>query len=1122
MECYAFRFLLDKRFRYNLIRMKLTILMLVFFIVQASAGIHAQQITLSARQASLEDVMSEIRKQSGYNFIFRPQAKTKAKKVTVSLAGKDLQEALDIIFRTQDLHYNIVNKSIVLSVKNIPRSPNHGATLATQSQRTITGKVTDSITMEPLSGATVWITESTQGTSTDVDGNFTLQATGFVGQLSVSLSGYVSKNIVVGDRNHFDIKLSRSTEAIDEVQIVGFGEQRKVSVIGAISTITREELRVPATAGKISNMLAGRLAGVVAVQRGGGPGNQAEFYIRGISTFGANRNPLVLVDGVERDINSIDPEDIASFAILKDATATAVYGVRGANGVILITTRKGTEGKPTINARVERGYTAPTKLPSLIDAAQWAELYNEASGTEYYSPDVIERYRTNSDPIFYPNVNWIETLYNDYATNDRLNINISGGGNIARYFISSNLYQEGSILKEDKENNYSSSSKYSRANFRANLDLNLTPNTTVSLNLANLYEKSVAPGAGEGNIWTETFRASPNAYPVRFPDGKFSGPEIGSNISNPYNLLMQSGYQEVWWNYSQALATFNHKFDRALEGLNANVKFSWDAYNSPRITRTKQVQTHAAIGIDEFGEIIYQETNPGQESLGYSRDLLGNRQSYLEASLTYEKLLADRHRIGGLMLFNQNSYSNVASGTAIGSLPYRRQGLAGRVTYSYDDRYFVEGNFGYNGSENFAPGSRFGFFPSGAVGWMVSNERFWTPISDVVNSLKFRASYGLVGNDQIGGGRRFIYEATVVNSSGYVFGETQNYNPGAIRMGEIANPNVSWERSYKANIGAEFSLFNRLDIQADYFNDRREGIFIQRNSLPGIVGLSTIPWVNLGQMNNQGFDGQLEFKSQINQVSISALGNFTYTRNKILYNDQPDWKNLYQNRVGKPFGQTFGLHALGLFESQEEIDNSPRQDFGPVRPGDIKYADINGDGVVNGEDEIAIGRPTIPEIVYGFGLNFRWKNFDAAVFFQGISNTSLMVSGSSFYPFSSGNLLIASINQDVYKNRWHIDNPDPNAKYPRLSSNQNINNNRTSSFFQHDASFIRLKNADFGYTIPKRWIDRAKLSSMRLYVSGTNLLTFSNFKLWDPERGGGQGAGYPPTRILLFGTTISL
>ncbi|HMR19983.1 MAG TPA: SusC/RagA family TonB-linked outer membrane protein, partial [Sphingobacterium sp.] len=663
-----------------------------------------------------------------------------------------------------------------------------------------------------------------------------------------------------------------------------------------------------------------------------------------------------------------------------------------------------------------------------------------------------------------------------------------------------------------------------RANFRANIDLNLTSNTVVSLNLGNLYEKGITPGAGESSIWSSTFSASPNAYPVRFPDGKFSGPEIGSNVYNPYNLLTQSGYSENFWNYSQAQANLVHKFDRALEGLSFTTRFSWDAFNSPRITRTKQVQTHAATGIDEFGEIIYIETHPGEESLGYTRSMLGNRQTYLETSLTYEKILAEQHRVGGLLLFNQNSYNDVASSTAIGSLPYRRQGLASRLTYSFDDRYFVEGNFGYNGSENFAPGNRFGFFPAAAVGWLVSNERFWQPISDVVNNLKFRASYGLVGNDQIGGGRRFIYEATVLQSGvpGYIFGETMNYNPGAIRMGEIANPNVSWEKSYKTNVGAEFSLFNRLDIQADYFHDRREGIFIQRSSLPGMAGLSTLPWVNIGQMKNQGFDGQLEFKSQWNEVFVSALGNFTYTHNTILYNDQPDWKNLYQNRVGKPFGQVFALHALGLFQSEDEINNSPRQDFGPVRIGDIKYADINGDGIVDGEDQIAIGYPSIPEIVYGFGLNFRWKALDASVFFQGIANTSLMVSGSSFFPFSSGNLLTASVNQNVYDNRWHEGNPDPNAKYPRLDNNQNINNNRNSSLFQHDASFIRLKNMDLGYTIPKRWIDSAKLKNARIYVSGSNLLTFSKFKLWDPERGGGQGAGYPPTRILLLGATIDL
>lgn len=428
---------------------------------------------------------------------------------------------------------------------------------------------------------------------------------------------------------------------------------------------------------------------------------------------------------------------------------------------------------------------------------------------------------------------------------------------------------------------------------------------------------------------------------------------------------------------------------------------------------------------------------------------------------------------------------------------------------------------GYNGSENFARGQRFGFFPAGAVGYLISNEDFWAPLADVVDVLKFKSSYGLVGNDQIGGGRRFIYEETIITEgNNYSFGSTGQYAPGRIRMGEPANPYVSWERAYKFNVGAEIKFFNALKIETDYFHEKREGIFMQRAGLSDLVGLSTTPWVNVGKMENQGFDASLQFDKKVGEVQLSALGNFTYSQNIIIDNDEPDWNYKYRNRIGKPYGQPFGLVALGLFESQEEIDNSPKQDFGPVRPGDIKYLDVNGDGVVDTSDEIAIGYPAVPQVNYGFGLNAQWSGFDASVFFQGIGRTSLFVSGGSIYGFTSGSLTRSAINEDVYLNRWTVDNPNPNAKYPRLDIQNNQNNNRTSTFRMHDASFLRLKNAEIGYTLPRKVTENFYVSNLRVYMSGVNLLTFSRFKLWDPERGGGEGAAYPPNRMFTLGINV--
>lgn len=998
---------------------------------------------------------------------------------------------------------------------------NHSLGVEQSLRRNVTGQVVDAENGESIIGGNIWIQNTSVGTITDIDGFFTIPISGNSTVLIISYLGYEDLTVEVGSLTNLGIiELRAMTETLDEVVVIGYGTQKKESVIGAISTVSADELKVPSS--KISNILAGRLAGVVSVTRTGEPGAGSEFYIRGISTFGANKNPLVLVDGIERDLDLVDPEDIESFSILKDATATAVYGVRGANGVVLITTRSGIEGKPRINLRFETGMTGPTKFPKMANSAQFAQMYNDASGTDYYTRDAIEKYENNSDPDLFPNVNWIESLFNDYAENTRLNVNISGGGGLARYYVAGSLYNEGSIFKTEQVNDYNSSLKYSKVNFRANIDIDLTQSTVVNINLANVYETRRRPSHDMFYIWDYAFATSPNAFPAKYSDGKFSGPQQGSG-HNPYNILMNSGYANDYWNSGQSLVGVTQDLsDMITPGLKANIKFSWDAYNSGTIDRPMQPQTWLATGRNELGEIEYNETSRGSESLGYSRSLNGRRTYYLEGSLNYDKVIDDKHRIGALFLYNQKQTNVLDANDAIGSLPYRNLGAAGRATYSFKDTYFVEFNMGYNGSENFAQGHRFGFFPAGALGYLISNEDFWQPVSHVVDVLKLKLSYGLVGNDQIGGGRRFIFEETIVTEPGnYSFGDDGRYVYDRIRMGEPANPYVSWEKSYKLNAGAEISLYNALRIEADYFHENREGIFMRRGGLSGLVGLSTTPWVNVGKMMNQGVDASLQYNKKVGEVDLTAMANFTYSQNRLLDTDEPDWNYKYRNRVGKPYGQPFGLVALGLFESQEEIDNNPEQTFGVVRPGDIKYLDVNGDGLIDTSDEIAIGYPVTPQTVYGFGLTAKWKNFDCSVFFQGIGRTSLFTSGISMYGFTSGSLTRSAINEDVYWNRWTEENPNPNAKYPRLDIQDNQNNNRVSTYRMHDAGFTRLKNAELGYTLPRRLTDRVFVRSLRLYLSGNNLLTFSKFKLWDPELGSGNGASYPPNRMFTAGLNIN-
>lgn len=903
-----------------------------------------------------------------------------------------------------------------------------------KQKRVITGVVRDSDTNEPIIGASVWLKNSSVGAVTDIDGKYSITIEGVGGVLEFSYIGMKKQEIAIIDQKSINVTLQPDTEVLDEVVVVGYGSQKKESVVGAISTLDIKKLKVPGAS--ISNVLAGQLSGVVAMTRSGEPGKNsaADFYIRGVSSFKGTSTPLVLVDGIERDLDLVDTDDIASFSILKDASASAVYGVRGANGVILITTKKGEEGKPAINVRTEFGFTSPTKRPKMLDSARWAELYNEASSTKYYSDETIQKYREHSDPDLYPDVDWFDALFDDMAENQRVNLSITGGGDIVKYYVSGSFYNESSIYKNAGNiYGYDSSINYNKFNFRANIDLNLTKSTVLNVNLANIYEKSFGPGFGDNDndIWGYTFNASPNAFPIEYSDGKLSGPSTDSGF-NPWNMLVHSGYREQFWNSAQALVGVTQdigKLWKPLEGLTANLKFSWDAWNTTLQRRSKTPTFYHARGRDDQGNLIYDDNNgdgewdpvhTGSESLGFAIGRSGTMTRYLEGSLNYNRLFAEKHRVGALLLYNQKIHTNTQAGSGDAALPYKNQGLAGRVTYAFKDTYFAEVNVGYNGSENFARGHRFGFFPAAAIGWMMSNEKWFEPITNTVDMLKLKASYGKVGNDDIGGQRRWVYESSIVGGGNWQYGQSANQGGDGIRIGEVENLNASWEEALKLNVGIEFSLFNKVKVQADYFREERTGIFLQRAGLPAIVGISTIPYVNIGETLNQGFDSNIEYSQKIGNVYVTARGNFTYNRNKLKNNDEPDWEYKYQNRIGKPFGsggsmQPFGLVALGLFQSQEEIDNSPVQSFGEYRVGDIKYQDINGDGVINSQDQIAIGYTNLPEIMYGFGATAQWKNWDFNVFFQGAARTSFFLSGSSVKSlFSSGNLERSAVNENIY------------------------------------------------------------------------------------------------------------
>lgn len=1008
-----------------------------------------------------------------------------------------------------------------------------------QGRVTVSGTVLDENGL-PVIGANVLVKNTVNGVSTDVDGKYTISLDGAGSVLVYSYLGYVTQEVAVANRTQIDIKLVPDSEQVEEVVVVGYGTQKKASVVGAISTVDVANLKFPSS--NLSTTLAGNLAGVVSMTRSGEPGKNgaADFYIRGVSSFKGNVTPLVLVDGIERDIDLVDTDDIESFSILKDASASAVYGVRGANGVILITTKKGLIGRPEVKIRAEAGITMPTKMPEFTNSEQWALMYNEASGTRRYTPDDIAMYRNGTDPDLYPNVNWIDELYRNLAYNQRVNASITGGGEVARYYISGSFYNESSIFRNAGDRyDYDSSINYNKFNFRANIDLNLTKTTVVNLNLANIYEKSFAPGSDTGNIWGYTFNTSPNAFPKEYSDGTISAPSAATGY-NPWNLLAHSGYQESFWNSAQSLIGITQDLGMVTKGLTANVKFSWDAWNYQNQARTKEPKQFHAKGRDEEGNLIYGDAiYNGSETLSYAQSAQSTVTTYLEGSINYNRVFGNDHRLGAMFLYNHKIHRRTFSRTSPDdidkslALPYKNQGIAARVTYAFRDKYMVEFNMGYNGSENFAKGHRFGFFPAVSGGWLISEENFWKPIKDVINLFKIKASYGKVGNDQIGNDTRWLYLATIIGSgNSFTMGETGGTGGTGIAMGRPENVDFSWEEEKKLNAGIELLLFDQLRIQADYFYTHRTGILMQRGGLPGIAGLqntSKLPYVNIGETENRGVDLSLEWNKRFGDWYLTARGNFTYNRNKLLNNDEPDWQYKYQNRIGKPYGvnasQPWGLLAVGLFKSEEEIANSPVQTFGEYRVGDIKYQDINGDGRIDSDDQIYLGYTNLPEITYGFGATAQWKGLDLNIFFQGIAHVNFFISGNSLTsPFQANNLERSAIQRDVWNKGWRSDRSEAqNAKavYPRLSlaaASGAVNNYQTSSWWQRNGAFLRIKNIELGYTLPKKWMVRSGfIKSLRVYVSAQNLYTFSDFDLWDPEIGGGEGATYPPNRIVSIG-----
>lgn len=1009
--------------------------------------------------------------------------------------------------------------------------------LGAQAQESIvvTGVVTDK-NKEPLVGVNITVGDMVGlGTITDINGKYKIKMEPYH-RLIFSYIGFDKVEVLVKEQRVINVVMQESeASVIDEVVITGTGAQKKLTVTGAVTNVNVADLKVNPT-GSISNALAGNVAGVLAMQTSGQPGqNSSEFWIRGISTFGASNAALVLVDGFERNLDEINIEDIETFVVLKDASTTAIYGSRGANGVILITTKHGKAGKINIDAKVETTYNTRTITPDFVNGYNYASMINEARITRaqepLYQPYELEILRLGLDPDLYPNVNWKDVLMKDGAMTYRGTVNMNGGGATARYFVSASYIEEQGMYKTDENlrKDYDTNANAKRWNYRLNTDIDITKSTLLKVGVSGSLKKVNEPGLG-GDIWHSIMGQTPISIPLVYSNGYIPAYGIG-NQTNPWVLATQTGYNEVWENKIQTNVTLEQKLDFITKGLSFVGRFGYDTNNKNNIKHEKWPEQWKAQRFrDENGELVFERISTEQK-MRISSGASGERLEFFEAILQYDRGFKEHH-LGGTLKYNQDSkIMTVNIGDDIKkSIPRRHQGLAGRVSYNWNYRYFADFNFGYSGSENFATGHQFGFFPAFSVAWNIAEEPIIKKSLKWMNMFKLRYSYGKVGNDNFGDNVRFPYMYTIGSGGGYQWAD-YNYdkNFGGKIYTDLASNNVTWEIATKHDIGVDLSLFNdKFTATIDYFHEQRDGIYMTRDHLSSMIGLNgKRPKANVGSVLSEGFDGNFAYKQKVGDVNLTIRGNMTYSKNEILERDEAYNVYEYQMDEGHRVDQAKGLIALGLFKDYDDIRNSPRQDFGSVQPGDIKYKDVNGDGVINDGDRVAIGATTKPNLIYGMGISAQWKGLDVNLHFQGAGKSTFFIDGPSVYAFSSGTW--GNILSDLVENRW-IDssisnNPateNPNASYPRLSYGGSGNNFRQSTYWLRNGSYLRLKTLEIGYSLPKSMVNKIHFNSMRLFFIGTNLLTFSSFKLWDPELGSSNGEKYPLAKMFTLGLSVNL
>ena len=1018
-----------------------------------------------------------------------------------------------------------------------------------QESIVVTGVVTDT-NKEPMIGVNVSISNIPGlGAITDLNGKYSIKMPPYH-KLVFTYIGFEKVEVLVKEQRTVNVTMKEaSAREIDEVVITGTGAQKKLTVTGAITNVDVDVLKANPS-GSMANALAGNVPGILAMQTSGKPGSVSEFWIRGISTFGASNSALVLVDGFERSLDEINVEDVESFSVLKDASATAIYGSKGANGVVLITTKHGKAGKINISAKAETFYNMLTQVPDFVDGYTYASMANEAKITRnlepLYKADELEIFRLGLDPDLYPNVNWIDELLRKGSWSTRATLSMNGGGNTARYYVSGSYLDQQGMYKVDKAlKDYNTNANFRRWNYRMNVDIDITKSTLLKVGVSGSLQKANDSGVGSDAIWTALMGYNAIMVPKLYSNGYV--PAYGNDNGDRFNPWVQAtmtGYRENWKNNIQTNVTLEQKLDFITKGLRFVGRFGYDTENNNWINRRKWPEQwkakrfRATDGTLDYDRVA-EERKMFQES---GSD--GLRNEFFEAELHYSRGFK-HHHLGGTLKYNQSSkIKTVGLGDDLKQgIARRNQGLAGRFTYNWNYRYFIDFNFGYTGSENFAAGHRFGFFPAISGAWNIAEESLIKKHLKWMNMFKIRYSYGKVGNDNLGNTRfPYLYDIETmtkkdgdktVDTGGYNFGDyTFDRYYGGMRYSSLSSPNVTWEIATKHDLGIDFSFFNdKLSGSVDYFNEKREGIYMLCEYLPGIVGLESNPSANVGKVTSEGFDGHFTFRQKLGAVGLTIRSNITYSKNEIVDRDEENNYYWYKMQKGHRVNQARGLISLGLFKDYDDIRNSPVQDFDgyKVMPGDIKYKDVNGDGKIDGNDQVAIGATTKPNLIYGFGIAANWKGLDVNLHFQGAGKSTYFIDGSTVHMFKLGDGWGNVLSEMANSNRWISADisgdpatENPNAEYPRLSYGPNSNNYQQSTYWLRNGSYLRLKTVEVGYTLPTQLVNKVHFNTVRIFFVGTNLLTWSAFKLWDPEMGSTDGKRYPLSKNLSLGISVNL